>query len=415
MVEADARLPLFRYRARDPATGRISVGETRGPDTYTVRSGLRSIGLEIVEVEPIQPRLRVPAWWAGRMAGIRRSRHRAQRADVADALSSLIGVGIPLERALADLAGSTVRDDAERRMLADLRDAIRAGETLDQAAARHPDWFDEVDTAVLAVGHRSGELERVLADLSRSHQRVADTGHRLVMALSYPLLLLVAAVAVVLFIGNQTLPQLIRILRESHVAVPALTQAVQLTGQIALTWCWLIVPAVIGAVIAVRSAVARLDPQRGLRLRLSRLPWNRARQRLRVAAIAGVLSQLLRSGVGLAEALDVAGRTASEKPMRDLLAACAAGVRRGEPLSATVSASPLLDPEFAQLLRVGEQTGELAAMCARITERYERAAQRSIDRLAAFLEPVAILIMAAIIGTVVMAAILPLLALGDIL
>jgi type II secretory pathway component PulF len=235
------------------------------------------------------------------------------------------------------------------------------------------------------------------------------------MALSYPLLLLVAAVAVVLFIGNQTLPQLIRILRESHVAVPALTQAVQLTGQIALTWCWLIVPAVIGAVIAVRSAVARLDPQRGLRLRLSRLPWNRARQRLRVAAIAGVLSQLLRSGVGLAEALDVAGRTASEKPMRDLLAACAAGVRRGEPLSATVSASPLLDPEFAQLLRVGEQTGELAAMCARITERYERAAQRSIDRLAAFLEPVAILIMAAIIGTVVMAAILPLLALGDIL
>jgi general secretion pathway protein F len=407
--EADTHT-LWRYRARDATSGAVHTGEMAALDAYAVRSSLRSIGLEVLALSPVPPPMQLPAAWMTRINAIRRERRRMQRGDICDALASLLGAGIPLERALNDLASSSIRPQVERRMLARMRDAIRQGRTMDAAAAVHPSWFDAVDIAMLAVGHRSGELPTVLQDLGRSHQRRADTGHHLVMALSYPILLLISAIAVVTFIGNATLPQLLRILAEAHVPQPWLTVMVAHVGQAIATWWWILpLPGWI-AWIAWRRWGSQLA---GPWLRTT--PIGRAGQRLRVASIANVLSQLLRNGIPLDESLDIASQTVSGSELRELLRSSGEGVRRGEPLSSLIGGSNLLDPEFAQLVSIGEQAGELPDMCHRISERYERAAKRSIERVTAIVEPAAILLMAILIGFVVMAAVQPLIALGDML
>ena len=406
---------LFHYRARNAQTGEEQLGETSGPDAYTVRAGLRTVGLEIVSLREVRPRFALPPRWRQAVDRWRCGRRKAQRADLADAIGSLLGAGIPLERALNDLAASPLRDRSERRMLLALRDGIRGGGDLDQLAAQRPDWFEAIDVAMIRVGQRTGELPRTLLDLSRTLQRGAETGHRLLMALSYPALLLVAAIGVVAFIGTQTLPSLIKILTDAHVQVPALTRSVAILGQVLVHWWWALAAGIAVASFSARSIAVGLPASHALRRWYLSTPLSRARQRLRVAAIANVLAQLLRNGVTLAEAVDTAARTLSAGALRNLLRDAAEAVRRGETLSGALGQSHLLDPEFAQLLRVGEQAGELPDMCQRVAERYERSAQRALDRLTAVAEPVAILVMAALIGVVVMSAILPLISLGDIL
>ena len=407
---------LFRYVARERVSGRSRSGETRGIDAYTVRTALRLAGLDVEQLEPLRERtLALPASIRRQLQGFRRDRRKAQRADIMDALSSLLGAGITLERALSDLAESVVRSAGERRMLGALRDGIRDGQPLDVLASQHPEWFDPVDVALIAVGQRSGELPRILGEISKGHQHGADTSHKLIMALTYPALLLVVALGVVAFIGNQTLPQLLKILSDAHVQPPLLTVFVATLGQALVRWWWLSLLACVGMGWGVRAWLRQRPPHRWPHTWLATLPLARAQQRIRVARIALVLGQLLRNGVPLAEALTITAVTSGNRPLRELLETAADGIARGESLSAHIGRSRLLDPEFAQVLQIGEQAGELPDMCQRIAERYQRAAQRAIEQVAALAEPLAIVIMAILVGVVVMAAILPLISLGDIL
>jgi type II secretory pathway component PulF len=112
--------------------------------------------------------------------------------------------------------------------------------------------------------------------------------------------------------------------------------------------------------------------------------------------------------------LVIVADTINDRAVRALILQAVEAIRRGEDLSTVIAGSRLLDPEFAQLLHLGERSGELTEMLERIAERYQRSADRAGDRLAAVLGPAAIIILAALIGTLVMAAVLPLMQLGDL-
>jgi type II secretory pathway component PulF len=415
MAETPASRMLFRYRARERTTGRLRTGETSGPDAYTVRSGLRGIGLDVEWIDEKRNTVPLSSFMSERVARFRCSRRVAQRADLCDSIATLLSAGLTLEKTLTDLAESPSRPEAERRLLSSLRDGVRQGRSLDQVAAEHPDWFDAIDLAMLSVGQRSGDLQRVLQEMSRDHQRGSDTAHTLIMALSYPALLLVAALGVVVFIGNQTLPKLLKILSDAKVPGPWLTILVSEVGQFLTRWWIPVLILVIVLFLILRLFLRRIRPGSPFAVIIGRLPVIRAKQRLRSASIATVLGRMLRNGIPLDSALETSAKATTNIGLRDLLTECANGIRRGERLSQMLGSSPFLDPEFGQMVQVGEQAGELAEMCGKIAERYERAAKRSIDRLSAIAEPAAILIMAVIVGCVVMAAILPLISLGDIL
>jgi len=406
----------WRYRAIERGTGRVRNGEMSGDTPYTVRAALRRAGWEVERLEPIGVRRSLPAalrpvggWWRGRQ----RHGRRLQRADLCDALAALLEAGLPLEQAVGSLATSRARGAPERRMLRALRDELRAGTALSEAAGHHDDWFDRLDVAMLASGQAAGELPRTLHDLGAFHQRGAALGHRLLMALAYPALLTVAALGVVAFISRSTLPQLLTMLTDADIPVPWLTAALVTVGRDLALWWPLAAGLVIVLILVGRVLAARVDPDSRAGALVHGNLVARARSRARVAQLSSVLARLLHSGVPLAEALEVAAATVGSPRLRRLLDEGGQAVRRGQDLSTAMESSPLVDAEFAQLLRVGEQAGELATMLDRIAERYQRAAARSIERLGAVLEPVAIVILAALIGVVVLAAVLPLVAMGD--
>lgn len=409
---------LFRYRARERGTERLRAGEVSGQDAYAVRASLRQAGLEVLELEPVReagawPRFLQPL--QGLLHGRARNRRRAARGDLLDAIGSLLQAGLPLDQAVGSLVASSARPAAERRMLGRMREALRAGRPLPEAMAAHPDWFDRIDIALVDAGLATGDLAAVLIALSRQHQRGAAIVHKLAMALAYPVVLSIAGLAVVVFISRSTLPQLVAVLHDSGKPTPALTAHLMTVGDVLTGWGLLLLPVVAGLVWLGWRLLGRARPGSLLGRFVHGNPIARARSRARVAQLAATLAHLQRGGLPLAEALDVVAATSGEAPLRDLLTQAAVAVRRGEDLSGVIGASPLVDPEFAQLLRLGEQSGELAAVLERVAERFARAAERSIDRLSALAEPVAVLLLATLIGVVVLAAALPLVELGDLL
>ncbi len=407
---------LFRYRAIEAATGRLRTGEQTGDSAYAVRANLRRVGLDVSDLAEVRPRT-APRWlapltdaWHAR----RRRQRRLARADLCDAIATLAQAGVPLEQALGSLAGASTRPATERRLLRGLRDRLREGCSLSEACTEAPDWFDRFDVALIAAGQHAGELPATLIGLARHHQRAGSIGQRLFVALAYPVIVLAAGLGVVVFMSAKPLPQLIALIEQARHQPPALTTALLAFGQWLAVWWWTL--PLVG--IAVGTAMSALATRVPIVSRLGRIlhgnPIARARTRVRVASLAMALARLRRAGMPLTDALAIVAETVPERALRRLLTDAVAAIRRGEDFSTVVAASPLLDPEFSQLLQLGEKSGELTEMLERIAERYQRAADRSAERVAAILAPAAIVILAFVVGVIVIACALPLMELGDL-
>jgi general secretion pathway protein F len=408
---------LFRYRAVEIATGRRHTGEQRGHSAYDVRANLRRIGLEIDHLEEVVAADTTQGW----RAAVRRAldaracrRRRVAKADLCDGLATLLQAGVPLEQAVTSLAATGTRPVAERRLLETLRDRLRSGSGFAAAVADHPGWFERFDIALLEAGQQAGDLINTLLSLSLYHQRAGAMGQKLLVALAYPVVLVIAGIGAVEFMSFQTLPPLVDMIVQARREPPWLTTTVMGIGQGIAFW-WPVVLIAVGAlVIGFRRWVGRVPVDS----RLGRLVYGnvlaRMRGRVRVAHLAMALARLRRAGMPLADALLVVSDTVEDRALRQLLAEAVEALRRGEDLSSVLGTSPLLDPEFAQLLHLGERSGELTEMLERIAERYQRAADRVGERLGAILGPVAIIVLACLIGTVVMASVLPLMQLGEL-
>ncbi len=407
----------FRYRAIEAVTGRVRYGEQSGESAYAVRASLRRIGLQVESLDPVGERTRAPRWAqplvASWHARARRTR-RLIRADLFDALATLVNAGLPLEQSVGQLAASHTRSRAERIMLRRLRDRLREGTALSDACAEFPDWFDALDLAMLATGQQAGDLPGVLISLAEHHQRSGAIGQKLFVALAYPVVLLVFGMIAVVFLSIGPLPKLLALITQANQTPPALTLHLVWLGQTIAHWWPLIILATIAAIMGIAALIRRTPRSGVLGAIIHGNLIARARQRGQIAGVAFTLARLRRSGMPLLEAIEATASTAEAGSLRQVLGDAAQAIRRGEDFSSVIGASALMEPEFAQLLQLGERSGELTTMLDRIAERYTRTANRTIERVATLVGPLAIVILAMLIAVIAMAAILPIVQLGDL-
>jgi type IV pilus assembly protein PilC len=300
-------------------------------------------------------------------------------------------------------------------MIARLRDGIRDGHPLSIAAGQAPQWFDPFDVALLDAGQQAGDLPATLRAAADHHQRAGKIGQRLFIALAYPGILAIAGIGVAMFLGNRVLPQLATLLQQAHQPVPDLTMAVISAAQI-LWWCWPLVTVLVAATVIGISRLLRRIPTES---KLGRLVHGhslaRLRRRYRAGRFTWSLARLLSAGMTVTDALLVIAESLQDRPLRKLVIESQAAIVRGEDFSAVIARSSLLDPEVAQLIRIGERSGELVPMLEQIADHAFTAADAAMDRVAALIGPLAILMLAAIIGLLAVASILPLSRLGDML
>ncbi|MFO0826736.1 MAG: type II secretion system F family protein [Phycisphaerales bacterium] len=416
-------MSVWRYEAvdlRDPARPATRRGEVSGANAAEARAAIRAAGLEVLRVVPERaPRRRaaedsdstVDRWLRGRRA--------QERADLFDALANLLDSGVPLLEAVDTLcaAGDSMRRPL-RRALVSIREGLRAGQSLSESMRDHAAWFDRAELAAVEAAQVGGTLAETLHDLAERQARGARLGSRLVTALAYPAVVLCAGVLVSVFLATRTLPQLVSILRSAKLEPPRLTLATIAFGEALLRW-WPVLAIAAAALLVVASAVAprlfaRASPRtrarvdRAIPLVMRRLALSRALRRV---------GELLRSGVPLVEALRVAAPSCRgfATGLAVALRRAADSIEGGSEAAEALDAPGWFDAELRRLVAVGEAGSGLEPVLARLAERYERQADRLVERLSSLLEPAAIVVLAALVGTVVMSAVLPLARLQEIL
>ncbi len=421
-------MTVWRYRAvpvGGKGRGGMQRGELSGGAAAEVREALRRIGLQVIDLRPLRRR----AWGGGRESWSKTQsafrawmyrylchRRRDERAELYDGLATLLASGVPLMEAVQTLAASAHRRRSPlRAMLVDVAEYLRCGASLDIAMTAHPGWFDGCEIAMVISSQYSGKLPEVLRGLAERHERSGELGRKLTGALAYPGVVAAVGIGVVVFLSVKTLPDLVGVLADAGIEAPALTRGVMsfggfLAGSWPLILLALLLAAGGGLALFTLAAAGRIEPPPWLRHCSPRLI-----RRMAVARLSWQLSELLRTGVPMVEALRVTAPTVRAWTLRRRLETAAGRVEHGEDLAAALDDEHWFDAQFRRLLEIGQASGELHELLRRIGDRYARQADRLIVRLAALLEPAVILVLAVLVGLVVMAAVLPLLRLQEVL
>ena len=445
-------MAIWRYiaveipKANASGSPRRRRGQLAATSAAEVRQSLRRVGLQVIDIQPDR-HFRMKSGemsrgpWYRTLYRMRvsvriyrdrflRKRRRPLCAELFDSLATMIESGLPLAESLDALltgedapAGSRSSKSLRYLMMA-LRTSITDGASLHEAMRTHPDWFNEVDMAMIEAARHAGSLDRTLRQVADREERTDQLTQRLISALMYPSIVMLAAIGVTIFLSTKTLPDLTSILSDAGVAIPPLTSIVMMIGQFFARYGIIIAPLVLIGVPLLLILVNRIADRSWYWRKFSHRFIPRVWKSMMVGLFATSLAELVRSGIPVVEAFRIIAPTMPGALGRYLQEA-ADRVENGESLSSVFTASQdgvdhdtigaaYFTPEFRRLIETAQVSGDLAPMLDRIGERYRRQAVRRIDRLAALLEPTAIILLAILVGTVVMAAILPLIHLQEV-
>ena len=365
-MTVDSSVRAFRYEAVD-AEGKLRRGRVDAESVRQVRDRLRGEGFfpTAIDAEGVDGE--------GRSTTFATQRLRLPAAQVALStrqLATLVRSGMPLDQALSAVA-EQADDPRAAKLFMDARAQVSAGEPLAGALAQWPRTFSELYRALVAVAAETGGLPDVLTRLADYLEARQAQKQQFALALVYPALVTVIAFAVIAVLLVYVVPQIVAVYQQSRQTLPWLTQAlIALSGFLRGTaWLWLL-----GAAAAT---VALMLANRNEAFRARDVVWA-----LPLRAAAGRASVLVREGVSLARAL---------KEQR------------------------MFPPVLIHLTANGEASGQLAPMLQRAAEELEREAARRINWFAALLQPALIVTMGAIVLVLVLAVMLPIVAMNQLI
>lgn len=323
-------------------------------------------------------------------------------------LATLLGAGQPLDRALTILLELPDEDKA-RNTVADIREAVRGGAPLSAALERQHGSFSRLYINMVRAGEAGGSLHDTLQRLAEYLERSATLKGRVVNALIYPAILLVVVGLAMLFLLGYVVPQFSQMYESLDVALPWFTRIVLAIGQFVAGW-WLAL-----VVIPVALVLWAERKRRDTAFRDRFDAWILQRRligpllaRLETARLARTLGTLLRNGVPLLGALGIAGKVLGNRALAADVQGAADAVKNGRALSASLGAGKRFPRLALQMIQVGEESGALDTMLLKTADTFEAQTAQALDRMLAALVPAVTLVLAAVVGAVIIAVLVPL-------
>ena len=403
-------MSAFHYEAIE-SDGRTARGVIEADGMRQARARIRELGLVVVKVEAVtQETLHTGS---GQRWRWRRGISSAQLSMLTRQLATLLEAGLPLEQAFNALIEQS-EDESVHQILAGVRSELLAGRTLAQAMGQYTSVFPDIYRALIKAGEASGELGHVmlrLADYTESRQVLRQ---KVVLAFVYPAIVTVVALCVVLGLLIYVVPQVVSVFQQSQQTLPLLTRLlIGLSSALQATWLYLLL-ALAGGVFLVRTLLRREEIRYQWHLRLLGLPMiGRLVRGLNTARMASTLAILAGSGVPLLASLQAAAGVVTNLPMRHALEEAAKKVREGVTLSRALAVSRLFPPILVHLIASGESSGKLDAMLERAATQQEQEIGNYTSVLTSLLEPVLILLMGAVVLTIVLAILMPIIEMNQ--
>lgn len=404
-------MPRYRYEAVD-ASGEVVRDELDAATLDAAIARLRDQGLLPLAVNEAKSGF-LRGGFGQPLFSKRRALSRKTIALLTQQLASLLHAGMPLDRALTILIGVT-EDEQAKPVLERVQEKVRGGSSLADALEVQG-VFSRFYLNMIRAGEAGGALDVVLKRLTEFLERSQALRETVTSALIYPIILLSVSALSVIILLTFVVPQFQRLFADAGKALPLATQIVIAVGDGFRYYWW------VGAILVVLlSAVARRQlsqPESRARWddRFLRLPlFGDLIAKVETARLSRTLGTLLGNGVSMLNALTIVRETLSNQVLAGALGEVAEHVKTGRGL-----ADPLLEagrfPKLAvQMIRVGEETGQLQEMLLQVADTYDGEVQTAVKRLLTLLEPALILGLGVIIAGIIMSILVAILSLNDL-
>lgn len=331
-------------------------------------------------------------------------------------LSAMVSAGVPLLRALGSLEHHS-NSPALKRVVAAIFKDIQGGMPLGDALEKHPAVFNDVYVNMVRAGEAAGILDEILKRLAMQQEKAAAIRKKVKSAMTYPMVLV--GITILAFFGLMlfVIPQIGKILQDlggPDAKLPPLTQAMlAISGFITSFW-FIVLPVLIGGVMGILRYIKTDKGKEQFDALILKLPGiNGIVTKVAVARFARTFSALMGAGVAVLEALDVTSRAVGNASYQKALAIAAEQVKNGTTLSSVIEKSPLFPPIVAQMLAVGEETGQTDTVLVKVADFYEEEVDVAIDGLSSIIEPVMIVFMGGMVGLIAASVMQPIAGLSQ--
>jgi len=405
-------MPVFSYKALQ-TNGALAEGQFEAPGRQEAFRHVEGLGMRLVSLAEksgdAKPGIAVPASVGSLLSWKKTGKVSSKSLEnFTRLLSSLLAAGVPLSRALVILYKEASTPAASEKWK-EIHDFVVDGMSLADAMGKSPETFPRVYTAMVQAGETGGFLDLVLAQIADFQSREKELKSKVVTAMLYPAILLVLAVAVLIFLLTFFIPRFQSIFTGFGAALPLPTQIVLGISHGIRSYGLFVLVGVVTVVLLVRNWFKSESGKRvweGLMLRAPLIGPLVAQ--FAMARFCRMLGTLLGAGVPLVQALNVARKSMGNQILVDAVSQSIERVQQGGQLGQSLAECKGLFPSSAlEMISVAEESGKLDAELIRIANVTENDLDRQLKTAVAFTEPLMLFFIAAFIGTIFISMVLP--------
>jgi type IV pilus assembly protein PilC len=322
--------------------------------------------------------------------------------------SVMINAGVGIVRCLGVL-GDQCGNPKMRKALQAISAEVQQGSPLSEAMAKHPECFDELYVSMIEAGETGGVLDEVLNRLSKLLEDMARLKNQIKSAMTYPVA--VGILAVIVFFGMTIflIPVFAKIFTDLKVELPALTQFMLFLSGVMRSWLILIPIVTIAATVFLlrryyKTPMGRLQIDHFF---LKMPLFGDLNEKSAVARFCRVFGTLTRSGVPILSSLDIVCNTVGNQVIANAIAGAKAEIQQGGMMSLALQKANVFPALAIQMISIGEETGELDAMMMKVADFYEDEVEQAVKALTSIIEPLMMVGIAGMVGTILLSMYLP--------
>ncbi|GER66182.1 secretion system protein [Weizmannia acidilactici] len=392
-------MPRFKYQ------GRMKTGKKTGTITADSKRDallkLREQGVRVVEINELPETLLTMEISLG---------NRVKLQDFVIFLrqfSTLLKAGVTVVDSTRILANQTSSKTLKKTLL-EVEEDLRSGIALSQAAAKHKKVFTPMFINMVYAGEAGGSLDDTLDRLATYYEKQHRTQQKVRSALTYPIFVGVMAIVVVIFMLVKIVPTFVSILNDYNAKLPAVTRFVlAMSGFLQQFW-WLIILLAVGLYVLLVFMRQNKVSKYYLDYALLKIPvFGKLVQKSIIARMTRTLSSLFSSSVPILQALTIVEKIVENEVMTNVIRQSRDALERGESMTDPMRRHWVFPPLVTQMIAIGEETGALDGMLAKVADFYEAEVEAATDQMKALIEPFMIVLLAGVVGTIVASIMIP--------
>lgn len=412
-------MPKFKYSAKD-AQSQEKTGLIDAINRAAALVKLKELGLHPSRLDEVTGKAKIAAAptgptparsWSFPCLFGRRVKRR-QLMVFTRQLATLIDAGVPLLKALQILQKQE-RNPALRRMASEMCDSVEGGSTFAEALSQHPRVFDKLFINMVKAGEIGGVLQITLNRVAEFMEKAENIKTKVRGAMIYPIVVLLMAIAITSFLMIVIIPKFTEIFKDllGDQQLPVVTQLVVAASTLITQKYLLVIVGIVLVVIAFKLIGRTRFGRYQIDLLKLRLPvFGSLTLRVSISRFARTLGTLITSGVPILQALNIVRETAGNEVIARSVQSVHDSVKEGETVASPMESSGVFPSMVVSMVTVGEETGRLPEMLIKIADTYDTEVDAAVEGMTSIIEPILLVFLAGIVGTIVVAMFMPLIS-----